>query len=53
LPQPDAPALSRCADAMQARGIRSPSGRTAWHPATVLSVLRAIEARPATLALAA
>ena len=37
--------LREIADAMEARGIRTPSGRTNWHPATVLHVLRAIARR--------
>jgi hypothetical protein len=38
---------------MEARGIRTPSGLMRWHPATVLHVLRAVEAQPAALAFAA
>ena len=45
--------LREIADAMEARGIRTPSGLVRWHPATVLHVLRAMEAQPATVRLAA
>ena len=31
--------LREIADAMEARGIRTPSGRTNWHPATVLRAI--------------
>lgn len=40
--------LREIAEAMTARGIRTPSGRGRWHPATVLAVLRRAEkAKPA------
>jgi DNA invertase Pin-like site-specific DNA recombinase len=38
--QAGASTLRQVADAMEARGIRSPSGGTVWHPATVLHVER-------------
>jgi DNA invertase Pin-like site-specific DNA recombinase len=48
-----ASSLREIALAMEARGIRTPSGRTNWHPATVLHVLRAPEPEAATLKWAA
>ena len=44
--------LRQLAAAMEARGIRTPGGRTAWHAATVRDVLRTID-RPEALPLAA
>jgi hypothetical protein len=47
--------LREIADAMEARGIRTPGGLTCWHPATVLAVLRTVEhrAEPVAMSLAA
>jgi hypothetical protein len=52
-PGAGATTLREIADAMEARGIRTPSGLARWHPATVLYVLRAMETHTAKLPLAA
>lgn len=38
--------LREIAEAMEARDIKTPSGRMTWHPATVLHIQRMADAAP-------